>query len=284
MRRVYRATIGSLLRGKLFWICLICSLVFIVDYVYSQNWEAVIAAEHGDWNLHKMIFNFAAMPGRNAMFMFISIIASVDIMRDKRNGFIDVVRATQLTPGKYLFAKCGAYLTLGVAAWSVSTAGYWAIYVFQTAGKLTVYYYDNVWEVVWMSLQRLIAISIPALAVYLGISVFAAVFTGKSLFGILAGLAYSNLTLIPHILMKSESAKTGFWDIYNYFGQYVYPVAGANVDFWYFRHIKRASEELGWYQEHPHTDRDLAIMLAWAFGIFAVMFILSWLRFRRQKD
>ena len=282
MTRVFRATLNSLLRGKLFWICLICTLIFLGDYAMNQNWEDVINAAHGDWNLHKLIYNFAAMPGPNALFMFISIIASVDIMRDKRNGFADVVRASRLTPGRYLFAKLCAYMTLGIAVWSLSTAGYWAIYVSQTAGKLSVYYYDDVGEVIWMVLERVLAISIPALAVYLGIAVFAAVYTGRSLFGIIAGLVYSNVRLIPHILMNTN--KSSFWDIYNYFGQYVYPVANANLDFWYFRHIKRASEELAWYQEHTRTGRDLAIMLAWAFGVSAVLLTASWLRFKKQKD
>ena len=284
MTRVYRVTLQSLLRGKLFWICFICSLIFLAEYAFTTDWEAVVTAEHGDWSLHKLMFNSAVMPGRNALFLFISIITSVDLMRDKKHGFSDVVRASRLSPGKVLFAKLGAYLTLGFLVWCASTAGYWAIYYSQTLGRMSVVYYDDAFEVIWMVLQRVVVISIPALLVYLSIAACVTVYTGRSLFGILAGLVVSNLNMIPGILMKAEEAKTSFWDIYNYFGQYVYPVTGANTDFWYFRHIKRASEELGWYREHPHTDRDLIISLAWAFGISAVLLVAAWIRFRKHRD
>ena len=283
MIRVYRVTLSTQFRSKLFWICFLCMVIFLGDYAFNNDWEQVIAYKSGDLNLHKAIFGFVEGPGRAMMFMFISVISSVDIMRDRRNRLEDILRCTQLGAGEYLLGKISAYLTLGTTVWAFCTAGYWAIYVFMTAGKLAMYYYDDVLEVAWMTLQRIAAMAIPSLTLYIGIAVSASIITGKSLFGILAGLVFTNLRIIPGILYNPEPyvLKTG--EIFTFFGQYIYPISNANADFWYFRHIKRVSEEILWNRDHPNAGRDFAVTVALTFGISAFLFTVSWLKLKRRR-
>ena len=283
MMRVFRATVLSLLRGRLFWICAFCLLFYLGKYAFTTDWDAIRSSAYGDLYFHEKILDFASAPGTNGLFLFVSILASSNILRDKKNGFRDVLFATRLSSGGFLCGKALAYLTLGVAVWSCCTAGYFAVYLSQTAGRLSVVVYDNGFEVLWMIVQRVLALSVPALTLYLAVAVSAAVLSGKSVVGYVACLSFYVLWLFPAFRTTSVDTWLATGETFNFFGKFIYPIAYANVDFWLLRGSKRAADELAHLQMHPHTGGEYALMLACTFGISAVLFILSWLKLRGRS-
>ena len=287
MIRVMRETVRSLLRGKLLWICFVCALLVVADYVISTSdtWQDRIDSIYGDYNLHKSFYNWAAAPGISGVWLFAAIICSVDILRDRKNGFSDLRSSTGLGVTKLLCGKVAAYLLLSMLAWAVATYGEMIVYYIATYGKLKANYY-TVWQAFYKTSIRMLAMGIPITMLYISISLFAAVYGGMAAFGILASVVFANLWLIPGIVHDLSLARfpMNTREIYTWFGYYILPVPGVTVAFWYFRNIVNKSEELTWAERDITAGSDYAVHLLIYFGICAALLIAAGIRIKKGRD
>ena len=217
-RKVFATTIKNNVRSIVFLLSVVAVLMFFINDAsgwreQSTHWSAS--------EFHKAMANFALMPLRYAVPVFIGITASVDIMRDKKNKAFDIIKTTSLKTHQYFFAKVFAYLLMGFICELALSYGHFIIYYF-IVDRMEGYDY-SVLESVWMIFLRAAVFALNSVPIYVSVAVAASLITSSSIAGITSCVA-----LVAYGIIGMPYFTRTF------LGDYVFPVADHIENYMYF--------------------------------------------------
>jgi len=283
-RSVFCNTFKSQLRSWLFWVCALINFFPEFYYEFSTDWEELLKSPTHALNLHEQINEWAggSAGSLGMMWLFISIIASVDILKCKRNRFIDIETAAPSGKHSIFAGKILSYFSLSLILWLILSFLRMGLYYVHAAGKVDQIY--GFGETVWMMLQRCFVIATPLLALYLSTSVFTAVYLNNTVFGIIASVILNFTVHIPGCIVTTNWRSFGFFDIYTFFGKYIYQPSVGITFYWNFHDIKNKQEEIGWMREYPNAFENFVISEIVTLLIAALLIILSYIKYKRIRD
>ena len=283
MIRVMRETVRSLLRGKLLWICFVCLLFSLGKYFFdaADSYDELIASPYGDISLHNGFYGWAYGPaGQSFIWLFAAVIAAVDVLRERKDGFSGLLRSAGQSTAKWLCGKAFAYLVLTMLAWAFFTYSEMAAYFIIVHGRLQITHY-SFWEAFYKTTVRLLAMGIPTSLLYISLAVSAAALSGRSAVAIVAAVFFGNLKLFPRLILNINNLSLASKDIFTPFAYYFYPIPEVNVDFWYLRNVKDKT------QYNPHqalSATDYALSLLLTFGTCALLLAAAYIKIRKAED
>ena len=121
--------------------------------------------------------------------IFLAVIASVDILKDKKNRFRDILTVSGTSQWNYYCSKIAAYLSVGFALSFVFSYSFFFIRFFQYDMLRDIDY--SLAECLWLLFVRWIAYSIPVLTVYVSLSVCTSLACRSAAIGIVLSVAYA---------------------------------------------------------------------------------------------
>lgn len=226
--KVFATTIKNNVRSIVFLLSVVAVLMFFINDAsgwreQSTHWSAS--------EFHKAMANFALMPLRYAVPVFIGITASVDIMRDKKNKAFDIIKTTSLKTHQYFFAKVFAYLLMGFICELALSYGHFIIYYF-IVDRMEGYDY-GVLESVWMIFLRAAVYALNSVPIFVSTAVAASLISGTSIAGIVScvGIVAYGIIGMPFFTRT-------------FFGNYVFPVADHIEKYMYFYKAHLPSSEI----------------------------------------
>lgn len=205
----------NIARNALFWICVCAALLFFIDHARYIN---IVETR----NFHKSISNFVLANVTKALPLplFLSVIVSSDIMRDKKNCFFDIVKISPFSLLRYYLCKVSVYLGIGMLLSFVLSYGFFILYYFKSDMMAGNDY--GLLETVGHIFLRWLAYSIPSVLAYVSLSLFIMLLSGKAVVGIVFCILYSMLGTFLPILDQA------------YFSDYIYPVPDKIVYYLYW--------------------------------------------------
>ena len=255
---VFKYTIITNIRNIVFWLALTASALFIAEQIL----QASIALPH---RLHVILASPVGYLASNVIPLLLGIIASVDILRDRKNRFFDIERASGISIFKYYSAKLSAYMLLGFCTLLALSFLYLFVYCLRT-DWLAVYTDYTVAESFWLIFVRVVFYGFNSIPFYTAVAVCVSILTLSSTAGIIASVivAFSNFFI--------QYAMT-------YFGNFIYPVADNIYTFF------------GYYKAHAPAQAvvhipaaDVVISYTWGFAITAALLTIGYLRLRKLND
>jgi len=271
-------------RSAFFWIGIALMILAVSSIELTVDWEETLANPEHAQNLHQNIFGWAASPGDvyGFVWMFISMIASVDILRDLRHHSLDLQSITPLSDARRFLGMISSYMLLSLALWLICTIAFYIVYIIHAAGRVEqVYSYG---AMLGMTLQRYVFVSIPTLSIYLGVSVFTAVFTKSSAAGIVSAIVLQFTWYIPGVVKRIDGFGYNIFDIETFFGKYIYQPSAGISNFWLFHDILNQKEELKGLQMYPFAERDFVLSEIITLTVTAVLLTLAYFRWHKLHD
>ena len=255
---VFKSTIKTNLRSIVFWLITIASALFIVDQIIQSG----IALPH---RLHVILASPVGYLASNVIPVLSGIIASVDILRDRKNHVFDIELTAGSSVLKYYFAKISAYILLGFCELLALSFLYLLVYCLRT-DWLAAYTDYTVAESFWLVFQRVVFYGLNAIPVYTASAACISVLTQSSTMGIIANTVFAMSNIFIQYTMT-------------YFGDYVHPVADNIYTFFGYYNTHAAKQAV--------VDIPVTAVLksyAWGFAITAALLVIGYLRLRRLND
>lgn len=255
--KLFKSTLKANLRSLVFWFAVFAILLFLADSALGMQ-------NFGFSNYHKALANFALMPLNYAVPIFLGVVISVDILRDRKNAFFDIEKGTNLKSRQYFIGKTAAYLLFGFIMTIVAVYGHYIIYYFRTGGLENTAY--TVPESIWLTFERTVFYGLNAIPVYTALAMCIALLSCSSIIGIVGTLAV---------------AMSSFMIQYHgtYFGNYIYPVTDNITNYFYFHNTHVRPEAV------VYTDPKVVfISYAYGFAIAAVLFTVGYIRLKKLND
>ena len=257
-RKILCSTIKTNLRSIVFW------LVFTAGVMYSFIPAVVEEAKTPPHAFHNVLTGCAEGAITVIIPVLCSVVAGMDILRDRKNRFLDVCKCTGLKARQYFIGKISAYMLLGFLAEIIYAYLLLSIYL-PKHNWLEGYAY-TIPESVWLVFARVVILSLSAIPIYTALSVCIALSTRTPVFGIVFTIALSNLKYFIEYRMS-------------YFGYFIFPVPINILTYATFYKV-HAPEEMIFYV----PAADVLISYAYGFAIAAVLFAIGYLRLRRLND
>ena len=254
-KAVFITTIKSNTRSIVSWLVLLASFLLSMSRLYDLE-------EYLPRHFHKFLFGCAEANLWVAVPVFVGVISSVDILRDRKNRFLDTCRCAGLSMRRYYVGKIGAYMIMAFFA-EMLFAYVWLVYYLALFGCPSGY---TVSESIGLVFERVAFCSLSSVPVYTALAVCTVLLAKDSSAGIISVIVFSNLVYLVEYRMT-------------YFGDFIYPIPEKIAYYFYFVHTHALPEAV------IHVELiDVLISYAWGFAIAAVLFITGYLRLRRLND
>lgn len=199
--------------------------------------------------------------------IFMAVITSVDILRDKKNRFKDIVEISDTSRIKYYLSKIGVYMTIGFAMSFLLSFTLLFVRYFKYDMLEGIDY--TLTECLWLVLVRWLAYSTPVLLTYISLSTCVTLVFNSAVSGIVVCIAYA-------------FAKYPIFDLRmpgNFAFEYIYHLPRQISTYFYFWHNKARKEAIVPI-ELSNVIKSYMLIFAISFVLFAVGFVL----YKRQKD
>lgn len=274
--KTFFATLRSMRRSLLFWICAASMLLFIARAAFLSDWDSIPAVH--DY-LHSFLINAAIMPGgiEGNVWLIISVVACVDILGLRKRRIKDICDVTGASSAAFFCGKLCAYAVIGVLLWAVCSFAYFGLYIINAGLSGTGYGFA---EVLWMLAQRVFFVSIPTVVLFLSLSLLITVRFKTPVAGIASAIVFKmSGLLVPELRYDTTS-----FGAYTFFGEYVFQPSEGIVGYWNFHGIHNVTEAASWESSHPNGFRDFVLSLVITFAFSAILLTLSYFRYRKLKD
>ena len=182
-KKIYTSTWKAIALTPVTWIGL-CTVIAL--WAETVGREPVAATTK---NFHESLSAYAEAPLVLAIPIFLAVIASVDILKDKKNRFRDILTVSGTSQWNYYCSKIAAYLSVGFALSFVFSYSFFFIRFFQYDMLRDIDY--SLAECLWLLFVRWIAYSIPVLTVYVSLSVCTSLACRSAAIGIVLSVAYA---------------------------------------------------------------------------------------------
>lgn len=219
--KIYKTSIKTIFRSPVTWIGFIAVLAFFARLVAKDPMEATT------YNFHEALAGYASSVLELAVPLFVSVVASVDILGDARKRFKDIVSISGVSQLKYYCSKICAYISVGLASSFVLSFAYFLIRFFQYDMLKGIDY--SLAESLWMLAVRWFAYSMAVIPVYVSLSVCASLLCRSSIPGIVLPTAYIFIRYLPIDAIRIDG---------NFLCDYVYHLPRKILLFFYFFHTK----------------------------------------------
>ena len=280
----FASSIKSRLRSRLFWVCVVINFLPELYFELTTDWEELLSAPGHALNLHEQINEWAGASAGSlgVMWLFISVVAGVDILKSGRDRFADIETASPSGKLSIFAGKILSYYLLGLILWFGLSFLRMGSYYAHAAGKVEQVY--GFGEALWMTVQRCFVMAVPLIALYLSTAVFVAVFMKSSVAGILASIILNFTVHIPGFIIKTNWKSFDFFNIYTFFGKYVYQPSIGITFYWNFHGIRNKQEEFGWMREYPNAFENFFRSELITLLIAASLLILAYFKYKRIRD
>lgn len=251
-------TLKTNLRSIVFWLAFIAGIL-LSGTTYIEGTTPPHA-------FHNVLAGCADVPMANAVPVLCSVVAGIDILRDRKNRFLDVCKCTGLKTRQYFIGKISAYMLLGFFA--ETAYAYLRLMIFLFKYNWLEGYAYTVSESVWLVFVRVVFFSLSSVPIYVAHSVCIALSTRSTTIGIVFSILFANL----FYFLGTEYRLS-------YFGNYIYPVP-LNILTYFTFYKTHAPEEM--IVHIPISD--VVISYIWGFFLFALLLAIGYLRLRRLND
>lgn len=258
INKLFCSTIKTNLRSIVFW------LVFTAGVMYSFIPAVVEEAKTPPHAFHNVLTGCAEGAITVIIPVLCSVVAGMDILRDRKNRCLDVCKCTGLKTRHYYIGKISAYMLLGFLAEIIYAYILLSVYL-PKYNWLEGYAY-TIPESVWLVFARVVILSLSTIPIYTALSVCIALSTRTPVFGIVFTIAFSNLKYFIEYRMS-------------YFGYFIYPVP-INITIFAVFFQNHAPEYM--VMHIPVTD--IVISYAWGFAIAAVLFAIGYFQLKKLTD
>lgn len=197
----YTSTLKVMFRSVLFWICL---CVVAMEYLRTLSAEFHMVTRQFHENL--------AVPANLAVRhipLMVTTLASVDLMRDRKNKFYDIISTTRGSKTTYYVSKICAYLTVGFGINLIATIGYYIRILLLTDGLSETGYGTGEW--LCMLLVRWLVFTATAIIPYVGLAAAVTMLFRRSIAGIGVGVVVVFLQAIAPPLFRYFDASAGIY-------------------------------------------------------------------------
>ena len=258
INKLFCTTIKTNLRSIVFW------LVFTAGVLYSVIPSVIEEDTIPPHAFHNVLSGCAEGAITVIIPVLCSVVAGMDILRDRKNRFLDVCKCTGLKARQYFIGKISAYMLLGFLAEIIYAYLLLSIYL-PKHNWLEGYAY-TIPESVWLVFARVVFLSLSVIPIYTALSVCIALSTRSMVPGIVVTIVFSNLKYFIE-----------YW--LSYFDKYIYPVPFSITAFSIF-YKTHAPEEM--ILHIPIFD--VVISYVWGFAISAVLFSIGYIRLKILTD
>ena len=102
--KMYKATLKAIWRSPVLWICVCLSLLFLANE--ASNYQVASSRTY-----HKLISNFVLTPIMLEIPIIIGIAAGTDMLRERKNRVLDIIRTKPDVTLRLYIAKILSYIT-----------------------------------------------------------------------------------------------------------------------------------------------------------------------------
>lgn len=269
IKRVFAFTIRANLRSIVFWVCATSVILFFADGLITHS-------QYSQSNIHKYLTNYSLNALSLIIPVFIGVISSIDILKDRKNGFLDITKTTNIRLIQYFFGKIFAYMLFGfLLTFIVSFANY--LIVPLISSEMPDHDYSN-WQLVYFLFVKTLLQSIPVVLVFTALGVCVSLLTKSTIAGIVATIFYTALQYLIAYSGSMLSHEFFIWNIYKVpqiITTYVYYWDGFGYNDKYFSDFS-----LNYVNGFSPTLPAFGITGAIAITLFSIAF----LRLRRLND
>ena len=259
-KKVYASTLKAIAVTPVTWIGL-CAVIALLAEIVGR--EPTVANTR---NFHESLSAYAEAPLVLAIPIFLSVIASVDILKDKKNRFRDILTVSGTSQWKYYCSKIAAYLSVCLAVSFVLSYAFFLIRFFQYDMLSGIDY--SLAECLWLLCVRWIAYSIPVLTVYVSMSVCISLMCRSAAIGIVLSVAYAFAKyMIPWLRLE------------HFLSDYVYHIPTKIINYFYFLNTKAPPAAVV-HVELLQVIAAYAIILA----ISGILFSAGYVTYKRMVD
>ena len=200
--------------------------------------------------------------------LFLTIVVSTDILRDKRNKAMDIHRCSQMKEGGYYLVKLAANFSIAYFILTVSNIVLLVSFFIKTHSISLQY---TTWEVIRNVLVESYSMSIPTIFEYTGLAVFLTLLFQTPVVAIIINVAYMLGGVYFTMLSPFK---------YTFFGNYIFPVpAKLNLYMYYYKAKTRDISGVLMVADYDWWNGILIPL-----GISAVLLVVGYIIIRRVKD
>ncbi len=259
-RKIFTATISTIFRSPATWICLCAVLIFFADFVSGEIPKATTN------NYHEHLASYASSVLSLSVPIFMSVIVSVDILRDKKNRFLDITNVSGKSQNVYYFSKICAYIIIGFALSFLLIFSFFFIRYFQYDALGGIDY--TLPECLGLLLIRWLAYSFPVLLIYISLSVFITLICFSSVAGIVVSTAYA---IIHYFIFDFVGD--------SFINNYIYHIPNKIEYYFYFLNTKAPLEAI-------IDVKVLEVLLSYSLVMLlsGILFSVGFVVFKHQKD
>ena len=181
-RKICTVAIKTITRSPVTWICFSAVIMWLI---YNMSGEHTPPTTY---TFHEFLAGYPSSLLRLSMPIFIASVASLDIMKDKKNRFIDLTATSGTGRLTYYSAKICAYLAIGFGVMFLLSYLYFFIDYFKYDMLANMEY--TLPECLWMLAIRCFGYSLAVIPVYISLSVCASLLFRSSVAGIVSGTTY----------------------------------------------------------------------------------------------
>ena len=196
-RKICTVTIKTITRSPVTWICFSAVIMWLI---YNMSGEHTPPTTY---TFHERMAGYPYGLLQLSIPVFISAIASVDIMKDGKNHFIDLTVTSSIGRFTYYSAKICAYLAIGFGVMFLLSYLYFFIDYFKYDMLANMEY--TLPECLWMLAIRCFGYSLAVIPVYISLSVCASLLFRSSVAGIVSGTTYVFARYILSFTIRMDS-------------------------------------------------------------------------------
>lgn len=222
-KKVYTSTLKTIVVSPVTWISLCAVLALFTELVLGSRADATTNS------FHESLSGYVQAPLILAIPIFISVITSVDILKDKKNKFKDILTVSGTSQWKYYISKIVSYLSVGLVLSFLLSFLFFFIRFFQYDMLSGIDF--SLAECLWLLNVRWIAYSIPVLTVYISLSVCTSLACRSATVGIVISTAYAFARyMIPWLRLE------------HFVSDYIYHLPNKILIYFYFLNTKAPPE------------------------------------------
>ena len=259
--KMYKATLKAIWRSPVLWICVCLSLLFLVNE--ASNYQVASSRTY-----HKLISNFVLTPIMLEIPIIIGIAAGTDMLRERKNRVLDIIRTKPDVTLRLYIAKILSYITVFYALALVLSLLRFFTYLAFFNGLAGIEY--GFFESLYMIAVRWLAYTLPVALNVISITVFTALLFKSTIVSIVSSVFY---TLI-NVFGKAIIYRT-------WFQYYLYLVPEKIVVHFYY-----LSSRPDMVEEVAEMSKSTDVLLAYGIviAVSGVFFVLGGCLFRRMSD
>ncbi len=267
-RKICSVTIKTITRSPVTWICFSAVIMW---FIYNMSGEHKPPTTY---TFHERMAGYPYGLLQLSIPVFISAIASVDIMKDRKNRFIDIAATSSTGRFTYYSAKISAYLAIGFGVMFLLSYLNFFIDYFKYDMLTNMEY--TLPECLWMIAIRCFGYSLAVIPVYISLSVCASLLFRTSVTGVVFSIVYvfTGRYIIPTLhygLINYESI---------FVAEYIYHLPQRIFDYFYCLNTRAQPGTADPHVTIPQLMLSYAILAC----ICVVLLTAGYLAYRKQTD